>query len=703
MQLQGLQERARNSLYFILGCFVFCFFCVIVQAVRLQIVHVDELARLGSQSTVRRYSLGSIRGDIFDRNGTKLATSVAVDSVFVDRRSLADVGDAFVRLWTALDMDYEDVASWMENLRQSADLKRHLSPAEAEAVRALGIKGVGLRKEYRRDYPNGSLAAHFLGFVAKDGYGLEGLELALNDMLTTAPDSVRVRRDGHGQIIMDRPEQILDQPQGASVVLTLDSRIQNIAEKAISRAVVERGAKSGMAMVVRPRTGEILASAVYPTFDPNRYSESEMADRRNKVLTDPLEPGSTFKVFTVAAALEDRLVTPDSVFFCENGVYQIDASNVIRDTGSYGDLTVSQIVQKSSNIGASKIGERLAAQRLHGYLAKFGFGQKTGLSFPAGESAGRLRPPNKWVVVDAANIAFGQGLSVTALQLIMAVSSLSNDGILMRPHLVSRIVDARGEVIDSRPPQIVRRAVSPLVARQVMAMMRMAVEKGGTGYRAEVPGYPVSGKTGTAQKVSDGDKGYSSGKYVASFVGVAPYDNPELCVLVILDEPWPAYYGGEVAAPVFREIMGQALPLLDVPAHDNDAPPAWPSLDDQDPSIPGLLTAARPYQLRVALPKGDQGDGPIPSYGGPAGGELVFDRPEPLVAQGVAPVDQGDGPGLMPDLAGLSKREVFELLAPYGLQVEYHGSGLAAEQEPLMGSNVARGQTARVRFGTRGR
>jgi stage V sporulation protein D (sporulation-specific penicillin-binding protein) len=236
-----------------------------------------------------------------------------------------------------------------------------------------------------------------------------------------------------------------------------------------------------------------------------------------------------------------------------------------------------------------------------------------------------------------------------------------------------------------------------------MAMMRMAVEKGGTGYRAEVPGYPVSGKTGTAQRVSEGDTGYSSGKYVASFIGVAPYDDPELCVLVILDEPWTAYYGGEVAAPVFQEIMRQSLPLLDVPAREGEAPPLWPRLDDAAPSIPGLLTAARPYQLRVALLQGDQGDGPVPSFSDFAASELVFDRPEPRAAEGMPPASQGDGQGLMPNLAGLSKREVLELLAPYGLRVEYRGSGLAEAQEPLMGASVAGGQTARVLFGARRR
>ncbi|MDR2368798.1 MAG: transpeptidase family protein [Deltaproteobacteria bacterium] len=702
MILQQLRDREKNALYFILGCFVFCFACVAVQAARLQIIHKERLVGLSSQSTIRNFRLTAVRGDIYDRNHVKLATSVAVDSVFVDRRSLSDTSDTALQLWRGLNMDYEKIATWLENLKKSAYLKRHLTPQEAEAITSLKIKGVGLRKEYRRDYPNGTLAAHFLGFTDTDGRGLEGLEKALNEHLIVSSSSIKVRRDGKGRIIMDTPELIPEQPKGSAVVLTLDMRIQNIAEKAISKAVTERNAKSGMALVVRPKTGEILASAVYPTYDPNNFRDFDGDLYRNKVLTHPLEPGSTFKVFTVAAALQDRQITPSSVFFCERGLYQIDKTNYIRDTGSYGDLTVTQIVQKSSNIGAAKIGEGLGAARLHSYLRKFGFGQKTGLSF-AGESPGLLRPPEKWVPVDLANIAFGQGVSVTALQLAMAVSALGNDGVLMAPMLVSQIEDAQGNVLERKKPVIVRSVVSPMVAWNITAMMREAVMKGGTGYRAEVDGYPISGKTGTAQLVANGEKRYSNEKYIASFVGLAPYKSAELCVLVILEEPWPSYYGGEVAAPVFKEIVSQALPILDVPKQDNDLMPAWPQADDSQEPIPGLKPPkAAPNQIWVELKKGRRDDGPLPAFPEAGARELVFDRPEPLVAKGVAPVVLGDSPGQMPDLEGLTMREVFELMAPYGLQVEYHGSGLAVRQEPMVGSSVAKGQTAKVTFGAPG-
>jgi cell division protein FtsI (penicillin-binding protein 3) len=480
-------------------------------------------------------------------------------------------------------------------------------------------------------------------------------------------------------------------------------RIQNIAEKSIAKAVVERNAKSGMAVVVRPSTGEILASAVYPTFDPNNYGLSETSDRRNKVLTDPLEPGSTLKIFTVAAALEEKLVTPESVFFCENGVYQIEAYQPIRDTGVYGDLTVSEIVKKSSNIGASKIGERLGPFKLYNYLSKFGFGQKTGLSYPAGESAGLLRPPGKWHIVDAANISFGQGLSVTALQMVMAVSALANDGVLMRPSLVSRVIDANGTIIEHKPPQIVRQVVSPLTARQVMAMMRMAVMKGGTGRKADIEEYPVAGKTGTAQKVDIGSKGYASGKYVASFVGVAPYNNPELCVLVILDEPYPAYHGGEVAAPVFKEIMSQSLPLLDIPPTEAPIEPNWPIVDRNEPGVPGVLMAEQTSfnYVKVSIPSGDKGHGKIKPLA-----EIVLSNEQLEFAKlgqddkdiTLRPPSDDGQLGVMPNLRGLSMREVLDILTPYHMVLEYHGTGLSASQEPPPGTLVSKGQMARVAF-----
>ncbi|MDR2141135.1 MAG: transpeptidase family protein [Deltaproteobacteria bacterium] len=720
-----LSQNKQNRLKWVLFVFALVFLAVVTRAAEIQLIKRDMLLLESKKTSERSFSLGSVRGDIYDRNGEKLASSVAVNSVFVDGKVLQERGEAAFALSQALDMSYEELAKVFEDLesipgtsatapnrrpksRTFSWVKRHLSDKEAEAVKALRIRGLRLKKEYRRDYPNGSLAAHLLGFVGKDGQGLEGLELALDNFLRVQPKGMVVRQDRLGRIIMDIPDQTISQPKGASVMLTLDRQIQHLTEKALAKAVVERNAKSGQALVVRVKTGEILASAVYPTFDPNNYQESENADRRNKILTDPFEPGSTFKVFTVAAALEENLITPETVFFCENGLYKIDGANVaIKDTASYGDLTVSRVIQVSSNIGAIKIGERLGPYKLHNYLTRFAFGEKTGLAYPSGESAGRLRPPKEWHAVDLASLSFGQAISVTSLQMTMAVAALANEGVLMRPTLVSRVIDDQGRVLEQRQPQIVRQVVSPLTASQVLRMMRLAVAKQGTGRRAEIPGYPVAGKTGTAQSVSHGASGYSKDKYVASFVGVAPYKTPELCVFVALTEPWPAYYGGEVAAPVFKEIMEAALPILDIPMTEDEAvEPEWPVevKNNASAGVPGVLNDDRPANfLMVKIKKGDRGQsGPIPRLGddfqGYAAESLDFEGLAEAKEM-VAPPSPTGEPGVMPDVSGRSMREVMDLLSQFQMSVEYSGSGLAIGQYPAPGASVEVGQMARIYFG----
>ncbi|MDR2454992.1 MAG: transpeptidase family protein [Deltaproteobacteria bacterium] len=698
------RSSAKYRMLFILGCLFLAMVAVCVQAYRLQVDSRDQLREMAARSNTRNYSLGSIRGDIFDRHGEKLATSVAVDSVFIDRRDVKNAGETTFLLSTALNIDYEELSLMMENMGgRSAYVKRHVSEAEAEAVRQMKIKGVGIAKEYKREYPNGTLAAHLLGFVGWDGQGLEGLERALDDKLVAGKTSIRVKRDNRGRIIMDSPDQAISQPRGASVMLTLDLRIQHIAERAIKDAVINYNAVSGMALVVEPRTGDILASASYPTFDPNNFADSEPEERRNRILTDPFEPGSTMKIFTVAAALQEERITPDSVFFCENGQYLIDGKWPIRDTGIYGDLSVKEVIQKSSNICALKIGERLGPAKLHHYLEKFGFGQRTGLNYPQVESAGRLRPYKSWHIVDSGSISFGQGLSITALQLAMATSALAYDGSLMRPNIVSRIIDAEGNVIESRPEKIVRQVVTPLVAQQVLAMMRMVVMKNGTGRRGEVSEYPVAAKTGTAQKVVSGQKSYSADKYVASFVGVAPYDNPRLTVLVVLDEPKPSYHGGVVAAPVFKEIMSQALPLLDVPPRSggDELQPMWPTPQRSKPGAPGVLMAdGGSYNYVRKDISGSKGDGPIPEIGKAPERKLDFDElaQSQEVALSLETDEERAWASKMPDVSGLTMREALDLLSRYELALEYEGSGVAFQQEPAKGAMVAKGDSARIRF-----
>ncbi|MDR1037421.1 MAG: transpeptidase family protein [Deltaproteobacteria bacterium] len=689
--------RSRNRI--MCALFLAAFAAVLGRAAQLQILDREALMQKSREITQRTLTLNSLRGDILDCRLEKLATSVASGTLSVHGAIMKEPGEIFLRLSEILDMDYEALAKKLEGASRYAVVKRNLNGEETEAAEALRIEGVTVEKGYKRVYPNGTLAAHLLGFVGVDGRGLEGLELALNDSLMAPPMKIQVTSDKRGRVILNSADEAREAPRGGSVILTLDRRIQQIAERAIANAVERNNAKSGMAIAVRPYTGEIVASAVYPGYDPNSYGDAEVEARRNMILTDPFEPGSTFKVFTVAAGLEEGLVSPDSVFYCENGLYKVDGDTAIRDTGTYGDLTVSQIVQKSSNIGAAKIGERIGPRKLHNYLTRFSFGEKSGLAYPSGESAGRLRPVKAWHVVDASNISFGQGISVTALQMVMAVAALGNDGVLMRPMLVSRVVDGEGRVVELREPEINRQVVSPLTARQVTAMMRMVVLKGGTGRKGDMKGYPVAGKTGTSQKWNQLTGTYSHDRFIASFVGLAPYENPELCLLVVLDEPWPSYYGGTAAAPVFREIMEEALPLLDIPPTDGESPPRWPKADRPTRGAPGVLADyASANFVRMPIPKNDRGaQGPIP----------LFSEARAVSADGGP--DDGPGrraarmavPGVMPSLKGLSMREVLDLLAPAEMALEFQGSGLAIGQDPAPGTRTESGQLARVSFAGR--
>jgi cell division protein FtsI (penicillin-binding protein 3) len=354
----------------------------------------------------------------------------------------------------------------------------------------------------------------------------------------------------------------LDNLTGNSIILTLDRTVQFIAETALAEGVREVGASSGIAIVMVPRTGAILALAHYPFFNPNAFDRFSRERWRNRSITDAFEPGSTLKIFSAAAALESGGCTPETIFYCEKGAYQV-GNAVIHDTGSHEWLTLEKIIQLSSNIGAVKVGEMIGPEPLYRTLRAFGFGEKTGINCP-GETAGSLAPYHRWSKIHTGTIAFGHGLSVSAMQLVTAVAALANDGVLMKPWIVQAITDFDGRPVRRFEPETVRRAVSVETARMVRRMMRKVVESGGTGTRAALTGYPACGKTGTAQKI-DNRGAYAEGKYIASFVGFAPANAPEVAILVVVDEPVKHHYGGIVAAPVFRRIAEETLNALNVP------------------------------------------------------------------------------------------------------------------------------------------
>jgi cell division protein FtsI (penicillin-binding protein 3) len=440
-------------------------------------------------------------------------------------------------------------------------IKRQATPKEAEAVKQLRIPGIEFVSETSRFYPNRALAAHVLGFTGMDGKGLEGVEFFYDSHLRGADTSVKVLRDAHGNGFQSEPPADED-ASGKNLVLTLDQSIQFTTETSLAEAVEKNKAKSGMAIVMAPQTGEILALALAPAYNPNAFDEGKKPLWRNRAITDPFEPGSTLKVFSAAAALEFANLSPKTTFHCENGAYRI-GKNTVHDVHRYGLLTLQDIIKYSSNIGAVKISERVGPEKLHHTLRLFGFGQRTGIDSPA-ETAGLLMHHKHWTGIDTAAISFGHGVSVSAVQLITAFSAIANDGVLMRPRVVRAITDQQGQILQQFAPEEVRRVVSRQTAATLRDILQTVVLPGGTGTHAALDGYSACGKTGTARKIDDSG-GYSNDRHVASFIGFAPAENAQVAVLVVIDEPKTQIYGGAVAAPVFKKIAQTALNYLNVP------------------------------------------------------------------------------------------------------------------------------------------
>lgn len=536
----------------ILGLFLMA---VGLRAVYLQVYCGPWLTSRATDEIEKDISVMGRRGTIFDATQRQLAVAVDAESIAVFRGRLDNPKAAAAALAPALAIPKAELERKLTAGRSFMWLKRQASPKQAEAVRQLNLKGVEFVPEYSRYYPYRSLAGQVIGFCNVDGHGLEGLEFFYDNDLKGAEQTVTVRRDalGRGFDGLEKPGPEAD---GRNIVLTVDMNIQYAAEKALEAAVSGFKAKSGVAVVMAPKTGAILAMSHYPLFNPNARESYDKEIWRNRAITDTYEPGSVFKVFSVAAAMESGAFTPRSTFYCENGSFRI-GPNTVHDTHPYGVLTVEQIIKFSSNIGAVKIGQSIGSEALYTTLRGFGFNDKTGVDC-LGEASGSLAHYKRWTPIDAGTIAFGQGVAVSAMQLATAVSALANGGTVMKPYLVEAVTDHNGRILKTIAPQPVRRVVSETTARRMLQMMGTVVTEGGTGTNAALQGYSAGGKTGTAQKIDPGG-GYAAGKYVSSFVGFAPVENPELVILVSIDEPTTKHYGGTVAAPAFRQIAHETL------------------------------------------------------------------------------------------------------------------------------------------------
>ncbi len=551
------KKTPRKNVRIIIVGSVFGLFFLILTArvVYLQVYCHAWLAKKAAGQYVKYFDIQGKRGAIYDAHLREMAVSVGVTSIAAFPDRIPQKRTAAGNLALFLNLDKNALTESLDSGRPFVWVKRQASPKETRVVKDLNIPGVGFIPEFRRYYPNKTLAAQLLGFTGVDGHGLEGLEFFFEEYLRGDAGQVKMLRDALGRGI-DIEKTIFPNYSGSNLVLTIDRNVQYIAEKVIKRAVTEFSARSGMAVVMAPKTGAVLAMAHFPFFNPNSFSKYDREMWRNRAVTDAFEPGSTMKIFSATAALEFGGCSPESVFYCEKGKYRI-GENTIHDTRPHGWLTLKDIVKYSSNIGAAKVSEIVGPRALYQTLEDFGFGTKTGVGCP-GETTGSLSYFKRWSKVDTATIAYGHGVSVSAIQLISAVSAIGNDGVLMKPHVVKAITDQNGREIKSFPPLKVRRVISARTAAVIRDMMKAVVSADGTGRRAALKGYSVCGKTGTSKKIDETGE-YAKGNYLSSFVGFVPADDPAVAILVVIDEPAEDYYGGVVAAPAFKKIARETL------------------------------------------------------------------------------------------------------------------------------------------------
>jgi cell division protein FtsI (penicillin-binding protein 3) len=627
---------------------------VLLRAAKVQLLDRSRLSRLQRDQTRRELEWAPRRGMIVDRRGEPLAVTQDVDSVFVDPSAFETSrarSAAATRLAAALRIDRARVLEKLSQAdRRFVWIRRRIDEAAAQRVRALAIDGVELVKEPKRFYPQRELAGHVLGFVGEES-GQEGLERELDAQLRGKAVQVQATRDARGTMVLEHGAPDPADLTGATVTLTIDSAIELAAEKELAKAVSASGAAGGWALVLDVETGAVLALAGNPAFDANKPGRDPMV-WRDRAVQDQLEPGSTIKSFVVARALEEGVLRADEMLYCEHGAWS-HAGRTIHDTHPVDWATPATILSESSNICAAKVGEKLGRQKLIAGLRAFGFGDKTGIGLP-GEARGALADPRRMPQIAVATTSFGQGMSATAIQTVVAMAAIANGGVLLRPYLVQKVVAPDGTTIFSRGREEVRRVLRPATAHALAAMLEEVVQKG-TGTRAALAGHRVAGKTGTAQKVDPIRGGYSD-KRLSSFLGFAPADAPRVAILVAIDEPEGKgidVTGGAVAAPAWGAIAHEALRQLDV-------------MPDQARETAPVLASA------------------------------IFPMADAPWSEQTAEPEVRPGQSVVPDVTGLGARSAIRRLAQSSLEPELRGSGRAVAQSPRAGAIVERGARVKV-------
>jgi cell division protein FtsI (penicillin-binding protein 3) len=605
---------------------------VVARLAQVQLARHDEYVVRAQRQQERTISLTPLRGSILDARGHLLAESVVAESVWADPQEVTDA-QAVAKVLAGIrgvDVTAAEIERRLRRRGEFAWIARQVSPEVAAEVRALALRGVYLLEEHRRAYPKQKLASNLVGYVGLDGEGLAGLEHAADPWVRGRAGKVTLLRDARRGMYMVGGEGSNAPVDGHNVVLTIDEVVQFVTERALAAAVEKYRARAGVAIVMEPSTGKILGMASIPTFDPNDYGAAPASHWRNRAVQDLYEPGSTFKVITAAAALEEGVVTASQVIDCSPGYYEIGSTRIREHGGKRFDLlTFEQVLAQSSNVGTIRVGVALGPQRLHDWVTRFGFGRPTGIELP-GEASGIVRPTAKWSALSNATISMGQEIAVTPLQLVQAFATIANDGVRVAPRIVDRVVDADGNVIHAPPAGAPVRVVSQRTAVVLGQMLETAVANG-TGKAAAVEGYTVAGKTGTAQKAGRG--GYLPDSYVASFAGYVPADRPRLAIVIAIDEPRGGHYGGTVAAPVFREIAEPVLRYLGV-----------------EPALP---------RRGVAV-----------------GEPLLAGFSQPPLFRG-APGAAGES---LPDLRGIDARRAIALATASGFRVTTSGTGVVVAQ-----------------------
>ena len=642
---------------------------VVARLADLQIVEGNRYRARAQRQQERRIEVSPLRGSIFDRDGRPLAVSVEVSSVYAIPDDVRDPVETARALAKHLDVPQPTLVAKLTQKRGFVWIARKIDRNAATALKKAKIRGIHLVPETKRFYPKGSLASAVLGYVGLDDKGLGGLEHSYDHTIRGKPGEVIALTDarrstyGEGEVRNGRPPE-----EGASLVVSLDSGIQFAAEQALSEAVAEANAKSGVAILLDPSDGSVLAMASAPGFDPNDYKRYPAEARRNHAIADAHEPGSTFKIVTGAVALENSVVTLEETIDTGDGTIRIGNAVISEhDHKQFGALNLAGIFEHSSNVGIIRVGLRLGPERLWAGANALGVGRPSGIDLP-GENSGIFRKPERWSMLSNATISMGQEVSLTPLQLARVGAAIANGGLLVRPHLVRRIAHPDGRVENIEAPAG-ERVLSEETSRRIRDILVGVVDHG-TGKKAAIPGFVVAGKTGTAQKAGVG--GYMPGRYVSSFVGFAPSDNPRVVGLVLIEEPRGArYYGGDIAAPVFSRVVSQALGILRI------AP--------EEQRLPESVLASAPGE-KIRYP-----EGVVPASVRSEGDAL----PVPSSSEGAGEVYSGDG---VPSAVGLSARQALALFARHGLAVHVIGSGFVVEQSPRAGTPVRAGSVCTIRL-----